>query len=227
MEPARMTDRAASFSDLVGEYRKCLRALGGDAPFVAEIETRLDAVDLTGAIAGTAEATGIQPPDDVAALARSIRLPVLRPLASCIERAAPHLAWKDCSWYPRDRIGEGFARAHAYASLVGPGERVFQAADFSIGLFLIGSRVLYRDHRHQAPELYFNLTGPSGWRFERGDWHDLDAGTFVWNEPLRVHATRVYETPWLCIYCWTKDLDKSSFVVPAPDWAEIETALQV
>lgn len=74
-------------------------------------------------------------------------------LAAAIAAAAPDLAWTAYDAYPRDAIGEAFADGHAFASLMGDGAP-YPAEDFDLGLFLIAPHVLYRDHRHKAPELY-------------------------------------------------------------------------
>lgn len=143
-------------------------------------------------------------------------------LASAIGGALPWLRWVNYSAYPLDEIGEGFASNHAFASILGDGSLI-DAHDFSLGLFLISPHVLYRDHSHPAPELYAPLTGPHGWRFQpNGQLSMLDAHQPVWNEPNQSHLTKVGSTPFLCIYCWTKDVDESAVVRHASDWAELE-----
>jgi hypothetical protein len=126
--------------------------------------------------------------------------------------------------YPPDAIGPSFPKAHAFAGLVGE-HRMIAAEDFAFGLFLIAPRVLYRDHRHAAPELYAPLTGPTRWRFDCGAWESREAGEPVWNEPHRVHATVVERVPFLCFYAWTRDVAQPAEVVAAPDWGAIEAQL--
>jgi hypothetical protein len=145
-----------------------------------------------------------------------------QPLAEAIAAAAPHLAWVAYDGYPRDRIGEGFATGHAFASILGEGAP-FGAVDFDLGLFLIAPHVLYRDHAHAAPELYAPLTGPHGWRFGPGTALEvMPAHRPIWNPPQRPHLTKVGAVPFLCLFVWTRDVNEPAHVLPAGDWAELE-----
>lgn len=146
-------------------------------------------------------------------------------LAAAIGAAAPHLGWRAYDGYDEARIGAAFAAGHAYTSLIGEG--LIAAEDFDFGLFLIAPGLLYRDHRHPAPELYAPLTGPHGWRF--GPDRPLlcrPAHAPVWNDPMVPHLTKVGPVPFLCLYGWTRDVDAPAEVVEATDWAELE-ALQL
>lgn len=143
-------------------------------------------------------------------------------LAGAIAEAAPHLAWIPYDAYPRAAIGEAFADGHAFASLMGEGAP-YAADDFDLGLFLIAPHVLYRDHRHKAPELYAPLTGPHGWRF--GPDRPLVAKAAhepVWNDPERPHLTKVGPLPFLALFAWTRDVGEPARIVPATDWAGLE-----
>lgn len=145
-----------------------------------------------------------------------------RELADAIAVIEPQLHWISYDHYPRALIGEGFATGHSYAALIGR-EGCVAAEDFELGLFLIAPNVLYRDHRHAAPELYAPLTGPHGWRFSPGaplEWRP--AHSPVWNEPYQHHATRVGEVPFLCIFGWTRDVDEIATIIPCDDWPMLE-----
>ncbi len=146
-------------------------------------------------------------------------------LARAVEAARPFLAWTTYDAYRPEEIGQRFAATHAFAEIVGPGA-TFEAADYDLGLFLIGPHVLYRDHHHPAPELYLPLTGPTRWRFGTGaPWESRRAGETVWNVANRVHATIVDEKPLLCLYAWTKDVSLPALVDKAADWTTIDAAL--
>lgn len=146
-------------------------------------------------------------------------------LRAAIVAARPCLAWEAYTPYSPERIGQHFPGAHAFASLIGGGAPI-PAEDFELGLFLIAPRMLYRDHRHTAPELYAPLTGPHRWRFGSDDnWASLPAHVPVWNEPRRIHATITGEVPFLCIFCWTRDVNDPAEVVIAGDWDVIEAGL--
>ncbi len=144
-------------------------------------------------------------------------------LVERIEEARAYLSWTTYP-YPGETIGRRFARAHAFMELVGC-DMPFTAPDYSLGLFLVAPRTFYRDRRHRACELYAPLTGPTLWRFDHGGWSRRLAHEPVWNEPSRVHATLVEDTPFLCIYVWIGNVSEPAAVVPAPDWEEIEQRL--
>jgi Dimethlysulfonioproprionate lyase len=143
-------------------------------------------------------------------------------LRSAIEAASPWLSWTTYDAYPLADIGEGFAKGHAFASLIGEGAPI-SADDFDLGLFLVAPRVFYRDHRHAAPELYAPLTGPHGWRFAPDaplTWKE--AHEPIWNEPWQPHAMLVGATPLLAIYCWTQNVNAPAEITRADDWHENE-----
>ncbi|MGL6209830.1 MAG: dimethylsulfonioproprionate lyase family protein, partial [Paracoccaceae bacterium] len=145
-----------------------------------------------------------------------------RALAQAIGTAADHLEWITYTGYPRAEIGAGFQNAHAYAMILG-GDAPFRAQNFDLGLFLIAPDVLYRDHRHAAPELYAPLTGPHGWRFgPAGPLTLKPAHLPVWNPPHQPHLTKTGAVPFLAFFVWTKDVNELAHVIAAPDWAELE-----
>ena len=145
-------------------------------------------------------------------------------LASAIAAARPHLRWTTYDVYDAE-IGNRFPSGHAFASLIGGGAPI-DAGDFDLGLFLIAPRIFYRDHHHAAPELYAPLTGPHRWRFGAGEpWIEKPAHRPVWNRPWDVHATITGEVPFLCIFCWTRDVNAPANTVFSGDWDVIEAAL--
>ncbi|MBX9456270.1 MAG: dimethylsulfoniopropionate lyase [Rhizobium sp.] len=145
-----------------------------------------------------------------------------RRLAHAIRDAMPYLAWIAYDPYPRDLIGATYAENHCMASLIGQGGQI-RGVDFDLGLFGFGPDILYRDHRHAAPELYAPLTGPHGWRFQSGaslDWRSSFQP--VWNEPWAHHAFKSGPTPYFCVFGWTKDVNVPAEMIFEPDWATIE-----
>lgn len=144
-----------------------------------------------------------------------------RGLAAALRSAAPHLAWTTYA-YDDPSIGPRFPEAHAFCPLAGP-EAPWAAHGVELGLFLIGPRVLYRDHAHPAPELYLPLTGPHRWRFRPGGgFVPKPALVPVWNDPGAPHAVLTGTTPFLALYAWLGALEAPACVLPAPDWARWE-----
>jgi len=143
-------------------------------------------------------------------------------LAHAIAAAGPYLNWVTFDGYPLDAVGAEFARGHAYVSLVGE-DAALPACDWDMGLFLIAPDILYRDHRHPAPELYAPLTGPHGWRFgPDAPLRILPAHRPVWNPPNRPHLTKVGPVPFMALFAWTRDVNAGASIIPATDWPELE-----
>jgi len=146
-------------------------------------------------------------------------------LAKAIRQAVPHLQWITYDQYPAAEIGPDFPKGHAYAALIGETGAPIQSDDWDMGIFLIAPNVLYRDHRHKAPELYAPLTGPHGWRFAPDAALSIfPAHQPVWNEPFAHHMTKVGPTPFLCFYIWTRDVNTPAEVLPGSDWAALESS---
>ena len=154
--------------------------------------------------------------------------PLLQPMANQIRKARNSLTWRvDYGlFYPEDAdVGQAYLDGNMHSELIGPNGCVFLDNDFSLGLFMLAPETLYRDHDHAAPELYFNLTGPCGWRFDKGEWQDFNAGSLVWNPEGLAHAMKTYDQPFLSVYSWTSNVNSLCRVVPADDWQEIEAQL--
>lgn len=203
---------------LVEEADRYFSGLAG--PGVAEVRAGLAAWRDGPVRAQACPANPVVEREMPAALAE---LAAARPaLAAAIAAAVPHLRWLTYDGYPVQAVGADFARGHAYAPVIGE-DAAIAAADWELGLFLIPPHVLYRDHRHRAPELYAPLTGPHGWRFGPGrPLMLLPAHRPVWNDPFVPHLTKVGPVPFLCFYAWTRDVNCVADIVPAPDWAALE-----
>jgi len=73
--------------------------------------------------------------------------------------------------------------------------------------------------------MYFNLTGPCGFRLGNDDWVDYPGDSLVWNRPWDVHATRVYQVPFLGVVSWVGNINGLCRVVPRDDWQALESQL--
>ncbi len=204
---------------LIVEIDRYLAPMGG--PGIAEVR---DGLARWGR--GPVNPLAARPDPSCGSLDAAIAAIDARPeLRRAIDRSAPHLRWVTYDAYPPGEIGPRFPRAHAFCSLIGETGFV-PAEDYELGLFLIAPHTLYRDHNHPAPELYAPLTGPHRWRFGTdGAWVEKRAHEPVWNEPWQAHATAVGVAPFLCIFCWTRDVNLPAKVVPAADWNMIEASL--
>lgn len=186
---------------LVGAIARGLQGRGGEG--VANVLNRLSAQTLNAAHFRAPEA---------------IQLPVLRSFAQCtaetmlldadlaaaIAAIADHLQWRQSAGYNDNVLGEGFLDNYGWSQIIGP-QGFFAGGDFLLGLIMLGSHRHYRDHYHPAPELYWPLTGPSGWKRGAGGFETKPAGATIWHEPYVVHATKTAEHPLLAVWCWTSD----------------------
>ena len=87
--------------------------------------------------------------------------------------------------------------------LIGPVNGHFKSKELKLGLFLLEPKIFYKDHKHEAPELYLNLTKGTDWRFEETIWQEKGSGSIVYNEAFRVHAMRTKQNPFLSVWCWS------------------------
>lgn len=133
-------------------------------------------------------------------------------IGHAIRAEAASLTWTidDGNYYSgRAPISDSYRRGNMHALLA-------NGDDFAMGLFLLVPGVDYLDHRHEAPEFYLNLTGPSQWRFDFGPWTSMPAGSIIWNGPGQVHATRTGDRSWLSFWAWLQDIDELCEVVDPP-----------
>ena len=157
-----------------------------------------------------------------------ITAPTLNEIATSLRQAKEHLVWREDEgkYYQSGAdLGDGYRRCNLHSLLIGPGGCGYEQPDFNFGIFMLGPRTLYRDHRHAAPELYLNLSQRSGWRLHGKDWQDYPAGSLIWNAPGEVHATRVYEQPFISVFAWLKNIEQPCEVVFRDDWEALEAAL--
>ena len=91
--------------------------------------------------------------------------PELQEIANCLRSAKDDLVWREDNalFYPPGAdLGEGYKKCNLHTVLIGPDACGYHHTNFSLGIFMLGPRTLYRDHNHDAPELYLNLSEKSG-----------------------------------------------------------------
>lgn len=154
--------------------------------------------------------------------------PELQEIARCLKAAKDDLIWREdnAQFYPPGaELGKGYTKCNLHTLLIGPDACGYHHPDFNLGIFMLGPRTLYRDHNHDAPELYLNLSEKSGWRFGTRDWQDYPAGSLIWNAAGDPHATRVYDQPFISVFVWLENVNSPCNVIHFDDWAEIEQDL--
>ncbi len=160
----------------------------------------------------------------------NIRGQSLKAIRECLLSAMGELIWRQDQneYYSLDsELGEGYRTSNLHTLLIGPSNAKYHHPDFMLGFFLLAPFTFYRDHSHPAPELYVNLSPRTGWRFHGGEWEDFKAGSLIWNETNKVHATRVYDTPFISIFSWVNNINSPCKTFMCKDWKRIESELNV
>jgi len=198
---------------------------------VQQTVSRLSALDLDGTQAEPL------PPRTPSHFQSQLRLAIdhipdsLKAVADGLSQALPYLNWKvdtgssDGYYEKGSDVGQSFREGNLVCRLVGPTNSFVFSEELFLSLFFLKSRTLYRDHVHQASEMYFNLSGPCGFRLGDQGWADYAGDSVIWNPPSRPHATRVYETPFVSAVSWVSDLDSVCRVIPRDDWQILEDQL--
>ena len=149
-------------------------------------------------------------------------------LASAIDTSKHIIQWnRDLGqFYEKDAdVGDSYRNRNMNCILIGPKNGFFHSDKLIMGLLFLRPRTFYRDHDHEASEMYFNLTGPHGFRFDMSGWSDYPADSIVWNTPWLPHATRVYDVPLLTVFAWVENVDCLCRVVHTDDWVQLENEL--
>ena len=152
----------------------------------------------------------------------------LSALASAIDTSKHIIQWnRDLGqFYEKDAdVGDSYRNRNMNCILIGPQNGFFHSDKLIMGLFFLQPYTFYRDHDHEASEMYFNLTGPNGFRFDVNGWSDYPADSIVWNTPWLPHATRVYDVPLLTVFAWVENVDCLCRVVHTDDWVQLENEL--
>ena len=144
----------------------------------------------------------------------------LLPIKISIQNALPELKWSidNGSFYPIDSgISENYLNGNMNCELIGPENGIFHSTDFRLGLFLLSPNIFYQDHNHKAPELYLNLSNKTKWRFNCKKWQNFEEGSLIYNKPWKIHAMRVFDLPFLSIWCWPKNSSEKCRLIPQRD----------
>ena len=189
---------------------------------------RLVAMDLSMNQIMDTPAVGTRHENVLSKAIKEINKPELLGIAHALRRAKKYLAWREDNnnYYQHgDDVGKQYTRCNLHTLLIGPDSCGYYQPDFLLGIFILGPWTFYRDHRHAAPELYLNLSEKSNWRLGTQDWQEYPAGSFVWNEAESVHATQVYDEPFISVFIWLENVMAPCVTFPVDDWTIIESNL--
>lgn len=151
----------------------------------------------------------------------SIESKPLLKIKKSLEMALPKLKWNidNGTFYDKDSgIGADYLKGNMNSELIGPEHGTFKSDQCRLGLFLLEPNIFYKDHKHETPELYLNLTNGTEWRFDKIDWQEKNAGSIIFNESYQVHGINVKSSPFLSIWYWPFNSGKKCILVPNRDW---------
>ena len=128
--------------------------------------------------------------------------PFCTPFAATLVAAAHTLSWRRS--YTEALVGADFWDNYGWAEFVGltgfaPSERL------ACGLMLLGPRVSYPLHHHEAEEIYVPLSGAAHWKLGAYPWEALPPGSVIHHPSNESHAMRTDSTPLLALYLWRSE----------------------
>ena len=223
-----MTEKQYKIHALIQSIINYMALYGNNTPGVELILQKLTTMDLRENQLVDVPAQGTRHNQTLENAITSITEPKLNEIATCLKASKDYLNWREdnAQFYPLGAdLGNGYKNCNLHTVLIGPDACGYKHSDFSLGIFMLGPRTFYRDHCHDAPELYLDLSDKSGWRFKSGEWKDYPGGSFIWNAPGERHATRVYTQPFISVFVWTEKVHSQCDVLHFNDWAEIEQRL--
>lgn len=216
-------------ADLIGAIDNYLEPHQETISGVSDVLAKISSVTTKGNLSNTRLAQSSAHTDIVISAISAIRGQALEGIRHCLISSMDKLIWRrdDGEFYTADSdVGDGYRNSNLHSLLIGPSNSKYYHPDFTLGIFLLSPLTLYRDHFHQAPELYVNLSPRTGWRFQGGEWTDYFAGSLIWNESNVIHATCVYDEPFISIFSWTRDITSSCKIVRYEDWERVEKKLK-
>ena len=125
--------------------------------------------------------------------------PFSHELVTRIVRVAPSMAWGRT--YKEADVGAAFLQNYGWSEIVGtsgplPSERV------ACGFLVLGPHTHYRQHQHEAEEIYVPLAGIASWQQGNGGWSAIAPGTVIHHDRNEPHAMRTGPRPMLGLYLW-------------------------
>ena len=120
-------------------------------------------------------------------------------LVNMLSSLANHVAWGQT--YSAQDLGIGFLEKYGWAEIMGLRGPI--ASDrLACGFLLLGSRVEYPQHCHEAEEVYVPLTDRTLWHQSNQDWVYRTPGLPIYHASWKSHAMRTETTPLLALYLW-------------------------
>ena len=154
-----MTDKNSRIQPLIQSIIQFLEAHREDVRGVDLTLEKLATMDLTGEQLIDTPPQGTRHDKTLTDAISGISASELHDIANCLTAAKDDLVWREdnAQYYPPGAdLGDGYKKCNLHSLLIGPDACGYHHPDFNLGIFMLGPRTLYRDHNHDAPELYLN-----------------------------------------------------------------------
>ena len=116
-----------------------------------------------------------------------------------LSTVANQIAWGQT--YSVDDFGSGFLERYGWTELIGLRGPV-ASEHIACGFLMLGPKIEYARHSHEAEEVYIPLTEPTFWMRGDEDWKSRTACRPIYHASQTPHAMRTEGTPLLALYLW-------------------------
>lgn len=131
---------------------------------------------------------------------------LVRKLASL----ADQIAWAQT--YTAEDFGSGFLEKYGWTELIGQRGPIVSSR-IACGFLILGPRIEYPRHSHEAEEVYVPLTGQTLWQQDHQKWACHKSCRPIYHAPRVTHAMRTEDVPLLSLYLWRgADLTEKSHI---------------
>ncbi len=121
------------------------------------------------------------------------------PIVKMLAGLASHIAWGQT--YSAEDFGAGFLEKYGWTEFIGLRGPV-ASSRIACGFLILGPRIEYPRHSHEAEEVYVPLTGPALWLQGNQEWAYRTPCRPIYHAPHKPHAMRTEIVPLLALYLW-------------------------
>jgi len=122
-----------------------------------------------------------------------------KPMVKTLAGLADYIAWGQT--YSTEDFGVGFLEKYGWTELIGLRGPV-ASSRIACGFLILGPRIEYPRHSHEAEEVYVPLTGPALWLQGTQEWAYRTPCRPIYHAPRVPHAMRTETVPLLALYLW-------------------------
>ena len=158
---------------------------------------------------------GISNPLDINADYKPFNQPVCQYLDDCLEDASllnksicdtvskiKHLLkWKINSNY-KDVYPDDFFQNESFVEIIGP-NGLLLCPEIRVGFLLLGQKVFYPSHKHEALELYNIMSGIGLWQIGNNEFVEKRPDDSIFHDLWIPHAMKTMGMPVLALFSWT------------------------